>query len=1045
MLSAIFLGGLWAIGFYIGLVARAQDQGRPRGLAGSTRINRLATMTSTVVITVTERSTIIPTITLEARQYCAEASLNLCTKTSSLDLCTNVLQTWNPFPPSSVSSSSTLTRQTLTTATTATSATTLVTSSSVPTPSNLFTLGASNTDAIDIDPVGNMILRNSVARIIPAFALNSDGTITSYGSGFSLFVDFGNTLSIRDLNTVYGLGFCYPAQRSLNRRSHSGMGRRRIGSLFARQNSGTAYATFSLNGRVLTFSTGGSTYGFANCIANIISIFDIQSNAIPNACRIIALTAFSVPTASYGQYYSLGLRSRSQFANIATCRYLPATSTGAGSSTEGTDIDTYSVPSELPTETDTGIAADFTSPTDPFPVFLLSIYELGSVLLDINGSHSLVIGNANDTHFNAFQLTADSGMILYGANFPIYANTSVELINSGDKRAICYENPIVLIAADPDELIPEGSTTGPFITDPDIGLMLIGWQFIACDGSSLLQLVFFGCPISSECFIVNPGLFALYGLNRDQALYNGAVVRQQVLPVPTMQSLNPPVTSEVVETDAAQFARNFFIEGGYFDFCSSELGYYSTSTIVETETTLALTETTESTTTVGIVDYSSTVVETVTTGTIDLTTTTTTLPFVSFFVVTSRLVVWRTTTIASTTVTGTRTFTITYYPATEVTTLTTLTIVSTTPRRRRDIDSTVFKRMTQSQDLTPTELQFLDPSIIELGCSAFFTVMLDEMGVTPTTYTYLTDITTTVDGVSTSYTSTITSYASTSYNVVGTETSFVYTETLSTTDISTRVNVDYRYTTRRVTTTVTDNVLYRVDIESAETTTVTDGTTTTTVFEPGTMVLCPPSQVSPAGLMVSGVSQPFQNFTQPAFYTNPNTPGQIGYAYWGQMPADYPDSPIVAYARAAKNESVYAWLRQDFRMCPGSTYYLRVMYKWLYNQKTPQDVFNRSADYSALGYGLNGFQVVVSGMPAGEGSFYASAVSDNGPAAKGDASSAGASSFTSNFTARYTNHLVSLIFYWRDPNTIPRLIDSPYKFNQLYVYNLQVQSTPFTS
>ncbi|KAJ6260062.1 hypothetical protein Dda_5708 [Drechslerella dactyloides] len=987
----------------------------------------------TIVITAVETSTFIPTITLQERQYC---------NITCLDFCTNLLATWNPFsfssmdsPSSTNPSSSSSSGSATTAATTVASTTRSTTSSEIPTPSDLFVLVVSNTGAVDINSAGDMILRNPPTRLTPAFTLNSDGTLTSYGSSFNLFADFGDVLSVRDVNTIYGLGFC-SSQTKLHKRADVSADTTLLSS---RQNTGTSYGRFLLVQRMLKLSTSGSTYSFANCVANIVSIYDTQSNTIPNACARIELAASSVPTASYGQYYSLGLQHKALFTDIPTCISSPATSTGSSSTAGSTDTD--SLPTTVPTETDTGAAADFTSPTDPYPVFVLSVYESGAVLLDVNGSLSLVVGNANDTFFNAFQLTPDSGMLLYGANFTIYANTSVNAINDADKRAICYGSPVVLMAADTDNVIPQGSITGPFVTDPDIGLILIGWQFVVCSTSNLLQLIYFGCPIPADCFIVNPGLFALYGLNRDQALYNGAIARQQVAPIPTTQSINTPVTLEVLETDAVEFARNLFIEGGYFDFCSSELGYYTTSTIVESETTLVTTETTESTTTVGIVNFSSTEVASVTTETTALTTTTTTLPFVSFYVVTSRVIVWRTTTSFSTTVTGTRTFTVTYYPATWITTLTTLRFLTTEPLRRRDL--TPVERITQEQDLTPTALQDFDPSIIELGCSAFFSVILDNFGVSPTTFTYLTDTTTTLNGTLTLYTSITTSYASTSFNIVGTETTYIYTSTISTTDITTKVNVDYRYTSRRITTTATDNVLYRVELESEYTTTTTAGTTTSTVLEAATTVLCPPTQVSPGGLMVSGVAQPFSNFTQPSGFSQPIF--LQGFAYWDQMPSNYPNSPIIANVQASRDQTVFAWLRQDFRMCPGSIYYLRVMYKFLYNKRSPQDVFDTTGDVSANGYALNGFQVLISGLLTGENDFYASAASDNGPAAKLDTSSAGASSFTTKFTARYNIHTISLAFYWRDTNAFPRFADSPYTFNRLYVYNIQVQSTPFTT
>ncbi|KAF3924502.1 hypothetical protein ABW21_db0200285 [Orbilia brochopaga] len=1025
--------------------------------------------TTTVVETVTliYKTNKVITSTIAICGPCSSAPST--SPTSSLPLCANVVATWEPFSQSTsptatpISTASSPTDTTFSTSTVATTRTTAVTTStiSVSSPSNVFTLAASNTDAVDIDSTGNMILRNSVARQMPAFSLNSDGTLTSYGSDLILYADFRRPLPIRDLNVVYSLALC-PAQASIAGRSHSAMGPIDSLSLAPRQASDIAYSTFALNSRILIFATGGSTYGFANCETNLISLYDARSNTLPNACSLVVLTAFSVPTVSYAQYFSLGLRYKSQFSNIATCMSLPSTSTGDNSQTESsTDVDTYSVPSELPTETDTGVAADFTSPTDPYPVFVLSVYELGSVLLDSSISQALVIGEATETFFTAFQLTPDSGMIIYGANFPVYANTSVELINDADKRAICYGQPIVLMAADASGLVPEGSTTGPFVTDPDIGLILIGWQFVVCDGSPLLQLVFFGCNVSSECFIVNPGLFALYGLFRDQALYNGGVVYRELEPTPTTPTLNPPVTSEVFETNAVEFARNVFLEGGYFDFCSSELGYYTTSVIVELETAPVSTETTESTTTVDVIDFSSTEVETVSTDTTDLTTTTTRLQFVSYYAITSRVVVWRTIRSTTTATTGTKTFTVTRFVETQVTTLTTVTVIPTTPRKRRAItveagerlltvdaretspQAPVQARETQALDLTPTALQFLDPGIISSGCVEFFDFLYMNLnGSTPSTYTYLTDTTSTVNGTSTVYTATKTSYASTSFNVVGTETTYVYTTTHFSTEVSTRVNVDYRYGTVFTTTTATDNVLYRVNVETAFTETITAGTTTTTTLQPGTTLLCPPAQVSPGGQMVSGVAQPFQNFTQPAFRgSSSSSANGIGYVYWGEMPANYPSAPFVGYGRAAPNETIYAWLRQDFKTCVGATYYIRVMYKWLYTSRTPQDVFNRTADYSAYGYALNVFQVVVSGTT--EGSFYANPFADDGNAAKGNPGSADASSFTGSFVARYTSHTISLIFYWRNPTEIPRLVDSPFKFNQIYVYNFQVQAAPF--
>ncbi|RVD80155.1 uncharacterized protein DFL_008061 [Arthrobotrys flagrans] len=262
------------------------------------------------------------------------------------------------------------------------------------------------------------------------------------------------------------------------------------------------------------------------------------------------------------------------------------------------------------TLTNTAAKADFTSTTDPFPVFAIAAFDEGSIY--VNDGLQLVMRNRNGTEFHGFQLTSDDRMVFYGGNFTVYANISARTVDSIDERAIYYGNRITLKQS-LDGAYPAGSTIGPFITDPDIGLLLLNWFFLVCDEDSHLEIAHLDCPIKDGCTAVNPALFLLDGLSRQQALYNGAMLAQRA--VPTLTYIEPNAATVLLyETNAVTAVRDILLGGGHYDFCSSELGLYATSTVTETEVTIVSIKTTVVTEILSVVDDSAIVLQQVTTA-----------------------------------------------------------------------------------------------------------------------------------------------------------------------------------------------------------------------------------------------------------------------------------------------------------------------------------------------------------------------------------------------------------------------------------------------
>ncbi|KAF3916832.1 hypothetical protein ABW20_dc0109356 [Dactylellina cionopaga] len=956
-------------------------------LVGLPLVQAQSTSTFTSTTTAVQISTFIPTITVSQASSCG------CNVT---DLCANVLSTWDPTSSS--------------------------TTSTIPIPSNLYTFTVSDSEAVDIDSNGNMILSDSSSGLTSAFTVNADGTLTAYGSNLNMFADFSDVIASRDLNTVYNVGFCFPGS-GLSLRQH-----RRGTSFFFSRQTGKVYIQFSVTDGFLQLDSSGSTYNFVNCVGNSLGIYDVTSDSLPNTCGIVDLNASSVATASYSQYYSVGLSQKAQYTAVSTCDTSPTTSTSII-----TTAVSITLPESVGTDTNTAAEADFTSASDPYPVFAMSVYELGPVFL--NDTFQIVAQSGNGSMFHGFQTTPDDGLTLIGADLIIYANTSVRVDN---ERSVCDTRPIFLTAASSNASIPDSSVTGPFITNPDVGLILMGYQFIACNGSQSLQVLAEQCDIPTSCYIVNPGLFLLDAISEQQALYNGALLYQRLFP-PAPDPTPTVVTSMVIETDAVQFARDFLLEGGYSDFCSSELGYYTTSTVVELYPSTVATVTDATTETSVQTDYSSTVIVSVTTAATSVSTLTTTSSSTTTYTITSRSVILTASTVLSTTIVTTQTLIRTFYPFTATTSLATRKLVTTTPKRR---DLGVYAKRTQAQNLTPSSLQPYDPSIVGLACSSFFQVFYDNFNKSAFSFTYLTDTTTTVETTYTTYTATNTTTSTTSTNALGTKTSYSYTSTV--TSSYTPVNIDYSYRLLQTTTTATDIFVNLIKSYNSTTRIVTDGTTTTTVLNPATVTVCPP-QITEGGVINTGAIQPFVNITSPEGF---NTTSMNTYGYWDPLPAGYPNAPLVANIRGYIGSGqtvaiVNTWVRQKLKVCSNTVYYVQIVYKWYWNKLVPETVTNPGDGSGIVSYKNCGVRIAITGVDGYEINFSADAYFDVGTAvASKNAGSAGAQVLTGNFTTTSTGHTLWVGANWKNSNA-SQFIGSPYQTNRLYVYSMKISTDKF--
>ncbi|TGJ70542.1 hypothetical protein EYR41_002576 [Orbilia oligospora] len=1030
-----------------------------------------STVTSFMTVTQIETSTFIPTVTIS----------NKCNGTSSstsLQLCENLLATWDPFGISSNSSTSRSTSSSRTShsfTTTTTTTTRPSSTSSIPTPGNLYVFSATDTETLDINSSGNVILSNPSSGLTAAFILNADGTLTSYGSNVKIFADFSDTVtSKRAINTAYSLGFCL-SKSILHRR---GRARGHI-IIFPRAAGadGKSYGQFSISSSLLQLDSDGSTYGWVNCVSNNVAVYDTASDDVPGDCGAIDLTASSVPTASYSQYYSAGLKRKSQISGVSTCSISPGSSssisttssrTGGATGTTTSGIDVLpDVPSG--TLTNTAAEADFTSTEDPFPVFAMAAFNEGNIY--VNDDLQLVMRDRNGTDFHGFQLTSDDQMVFYGGNFTVYANTSVRTVDSIDDRAICYENRIMLMLS-LDGSYPAGATIGPFITDPDVGLLLLNWVFLACDEDSHLEIAYLDCPVREGCMAVNPALFLLDSLSRQQALYNGAILAQKA--VPTSTYIEPNATTIVLyETNAVNAVRDILLQGGYYEFCSSELGFYFTSTVTETEVTIVSTETTAATETLSVVDYSAVVIEQVTTATTFQTTTTTTSPFNIPYTTTSRSVSWTTTTTSTTSFTSTRTTTTTAYTCTSLMTINTIayatksppvtsgiftTTSTTTTRRGRDLGArdVALRERVQDATLTPTYIQPFDAVIVASACSLYFEILYNNFGVTPTSLTFMVDETSIINGTETTYSSTSTSTASTSYNVLGTVTSYSFTTTTTIVSTSLSINTNYVTSTTRTTTTAIELQTKLVKTGTLTTTTTTGGSTTRTVIDARTTTVCRlrhrPTNGVIGGQLISGGREPLDNFTTTRNITYDLSLSEAsryqerGYVLWRQLPGGFPapDAPIDARVQADKyrNETGWAWVGWNFFTCPQTTYRVSVTYKWFFDKNNQQSVFGLpdAADY----YKNSEFSFFISGL--GDESYKNVNAYDvplpSGKAASLDGSPDGALRMTREFTAVSWVHGVYFGLSWRFRHnyTTPVLTAQQYMIstNRLLIYGFNM-------
>ncbi|KAF3911136.1 hypothetical protein AA313_de0207565 [Arthrobotrys entomopaga] len=953
-------------------------------------------------------------------------------------LCVDLISTWNPFGYSSMTSnsgasstssggsstrrsSSRSTSGLSTTTSRSSSSSTTTTTSGIPTPSNLYTFSVSDIEAIDIDSSGNMVLA-SPSGLTAAFVLNSDGTLTTYGSNFTLFANFGNVISARDVNTIYGLGFCTPKSTSSS------------GLLM----DSIAYTQFFLSGGTLQFTVGSTSYGFINCVGSTISIYDALSEDIPSTCGALDLSASSVPTVSYSRYYSAGLSTKSTYT-LSSCG--ATTSTNSMSSTTSEPV--IPLESNFNFLTNTGAEADFTSPSNPYPVFAMSPNDDSYIF--VGSDLHLTAQPGNDSYFHAFQTTPDDGLIFYGSGATVYANTSVSVDNS-KKRALCYSSPIYLQAASPGMAIPDGATTGPFITNPDTGLFLAGYNFTFCSGISTrsIQLIPNGCPIPNTCTLSALGLFLLDEISIQQALYNADLFSQQIF-TPTLPPTPSVTTIGVPETDAVDFARDQLMEGLYSDFCSSELGYFTTSAVINNLYSPVSTFTTAAYEVSEEVNYLSTILTSITTDLTVYTTTTATSKTISTYNIVSRILYWFTATKQLTSITSTITVTGIFHPVTQITTITLPSFVTTTPRimhRRAQDPSHTLQRRTQDPALTPPSLQGYDPNIVGSGCSAYFSILQSSLGVTATSFTFFSDTTTVVPTTETSYTSTSTSVYTTSYSITGTKTSYSYTSTTTTTSTSVTTDTDYIQISTTAYVQVTDFTTEIVISYGRVTRTSTDGTTTSTSIARTPKTICSPSYMNGGGVpaipgQTNGAYIPFNNFSFPDKYSVVNQ--DSAYAVAGPMPMGWPkDNPLTLYAKGnnktttGPNDFPAVYLSQSFSVCVGCSYYFQIEYKWWFTAKTaPFEVTN------PLGYKNSQLRVLIESMSNKTvADFYANAYDNTGTAYGRDYSKNPFSVMTNNFTATTSPIYFRVGLQWL--NLPQYMLPGVTLFNWLYVWNISL-------
>ncbi|KAF3940845.1 hypothetical protein ABW19_dt0206243 [Dactylella cylindrospora] len=686
-----------------------------------------------------------------------------------------------------------------------TTTTTTITNSPVPTPSNLFIFGSSTSYLVDIDSSGNLILASPV-NLSSAFILNADGSLVSYGSDLDVFADFTNIVAERALDAAYALGCCFSqsTQRRLRGlKDDVSVHPRQIGS------DGKAYTQFSISSGLLQFSTNGSSWGFVTCGSNLLEIYDLQSDGAPASCTIVSLGATSISTSQYATYYSAGTTKASQYTDIATCSsassststLITTTSSRTSSFTSYVTLD----PDDFTTQAD---LADWTSTGNPYPVFAVAVFDVGLASFN-NIPLQLVLLGGDDINLNtiAFRLNAAGELNIHGAPYKVFANTSVDVVDASDERAVCDVSHVNLVAAGPDDTVPSGAATGPFIADPDIGLVLQDYYFIVCTGVQYLQVIAEGCTVPTDCVIVNPAVYRLSGDFADDAAFNAYFIFGA--PAATTYSEIPPTTTTTIvqETGPVAYARDVLLEGSYVEFCSSELTLYATTTDIETVTTTITTVGTDTVSTHSIINYSALVTTTISTAARTQTTRISSVTSIITYYKTYPTRIFTTATVTNTTTSLSGTNTIIYFNTTLTSFVTNVIFVTTTAvavvKRGEEFD---IERRTQDRSLTPTQLQAFAPSIIAEACSSYLTELVDNYGVPVSTFTYHVEVTTTLNGTALTVTTTSITSPSTSYGFAGTTTVFVYTTTSPETSVTTIFNTNYLTSNASQTLTAVDTI-----------------------------------------------------------------------------------------------------------------------------------------------------------------------------------------------------------------------------------------------
>lgn len=687
--------------------------------------------------------------------------------------------------------------------------------------------------------------------------------------------------------------------------------------------------------------------------------------------------ATTVPLRSYSVFYSQGLSLLSTLT-VTPCTSFPISATIApGVFTTGT----------LPT----GIVGSTYVPpfAGPTPVFQIGTPGEGDLLLDTDNSVRIdntgVDGpNINNPVFNdgidinSYMVTPDGNLMSYETNYIVYLNVTLE------QALLCPVNLFVTLNAAPNtSMIPEGMVTGPWIAEGNIGLVLSGWGFATCGPISDGDLMY-AYPI--QCG--PPELCVIQGLGVD-LLENTAQLISASVAADEFESLISSISSAatatptyfnvtipfntstftLTPTDPVQFVRTFFLEADYQDFCSYELGFITTSTLIANYTTVISTALSLTTTTTTQTIFSSELIRTMSTVLFVPTTITRTIFATSTFVIplTVHTVVTNTQTntiqgmvgfINFTTVvsTETRLFSTVIYTTTTAMvkvkrasiTKAASQVVAATTKALSEIDierapkqavtapavilpvEGVVVPRTQAASLTPSQVSQYAPSVIGSACSLFFSD-LSSMGSTVGTTSTLITVTSMTTSITLSTTSITSSTTSTTTSTgTGTVTVIQYTATSSPTitNTATLTNFVSAKSITTVTGTQIETVVKALDVTIRR---YIHEVSTTTATSTITSVVCSASIEDTRFQNISGTGIG-GDWRQSIVLANPDDAAELSAKT---------DMGVGTLFCKAANLALYpvnyVSILQNIKLCPGTTYDFSLAYYFQYSAYAPQD------------------------------------------------------------------------------------------------------------